>query len=225
MNRLTEFWRQRGTLGKVLVVVVATLVAFAIIGAFTSGPDEASNLTTVLDTTTSIEAEQTTTVEAVDEQPSLPQSKSTLPQTTRTREVRGWPHTAQNPAGAYSWDRHTCAGQWCSLGFMHNGYGSGDVEIVVEFASEAPIQNEDATAVTIAGHDGIHRRIDAGTEEWIVGIQQTTLAIRLEAKQGASDADLAEAHAIIKSMRTEPRDTKLGYRLVFTLMTNDWDSG
>ena len=148
--------------------------------------------------------------------------QSLLPRTTFTREVRGWPHTTQNPAGEYSWDRHTCASQYCVLGFMHNGYGSGDVEIFVAVASEA---DEVETAVTVAGHDGLYRRIDAGTEEWIVGIQGTTIAIRLEAKPGTSDADLAEAHAIVESMRTEPRDTKLGFRLVFTLMTNDWDSG
>ena len=109
---------------------------------------------------------------------------------------------------------------------MHNGYASGDVEIFVEAASDAAlIPKEGATAVTVAGHDGLHRRIDARTEEWIVGIRGTTIAIRLEAKPGTSDADLAEAHAVIDSMRTEPRDTKLGFRLVFTLATNVWDSG
>jgi hypothetical protein len=162
---------------------------------------------------------------ADEQQHSLPQATSTGPQTTSTQEIRGWPHTTQNPAGEYSWDRRTCAGQFCVRGFMHNGYGSGDVEIHVQAASEAPVPNESHTAVTFAGHDGLYRRVDARTEEWIVRIQETTLAIRLEAKPGTSDADLAEAHAVIESMRTEPRDTKLGFRLVFTLMTNDWDSG
>jgi hypothetical protein len=81
---------------------------------------------------------------------------------------------------------------------MHNGYASGDVEIRVEVVSEASIQGEGGTAVTVAGHDGLHRRIDAGTEEWVVGIQSTTLAIRLRAKPGASDADLAEAHGCVR---------------------------
>jgi hypothetical protein len=108
---------------------------------------------------------------------------------------------------------------------MHNGYASGDVEIHVQVASDTPIPSEGQSAVTIAGHEGVYRRVDAGSEEWVVGIQGTTLAIRLVARPDASDADLAEAHAIIDSMRTEPRDTKLGFRLVFTLTTNDWDSG
>jgi hypothetical protein len=139
--------------------------------------------------------------------------------------VRGWPHTAQNPAGQYSWDGHTCAGQSCVYGFMHNGYASGDVAIHVQRVSKARIPDQGATAVTVAGRRGLYRRTSARTEEWFVRIKGATLAIRLEARLGASKADLAEAHAIIKSMRTQPRDTKLGFRLVFTLKTDDWDSG
>lgn len=112
---------------------------------------------------------------------------------------------------------------------MHNGYASGDapgdVNIVLRVASKTPAPTEGQTAVTVAGHDGLYRRIGTRTEEWTVGIQGKTLAIRLEAEPGASDADLAEADAIIDSMRTEPRNTKLGFRLVFTLATDDWDSG
>jgi hypothetical protein len=108
---------------------------------------------------------------------------------------------------------------------MHNGYASGDVAITVRAVAGAPDANEGRTAVTVAGHDGLYRRIGSGTEEWIVDIQETTLAIRLDARPGASAADLAEAHAVIRSMRAEPRSTKLGFRLVFTLVTDDWDSG
>ena len=164
--------------------------------------------------------------EASDQPASATHGEIVTNQQPAGKVVRGWPHTTENPAGQYSWDRQTCAGQNCVLGFMHNGYASGDVEFFVEAASDAAlIPKEGATAVTVAGHDALHRRIDAGTEEWIVGIWGTTIAIRLEAKPGTSDADLAEAHAVLDSMRTELRDTKLGFRLVFTLMTNDWDSG
>ena len=44
-------------------------------------------------------------------------------------------------------------------------------------------------------------------------------------RPGASKADLAEAHAIIESMRTEPQNNRLGFMLLFTLATDDWDSG
>lgn len=108
---------------------------------------------------------------------------------------------------------------------MHNVYASGQVAIKLSVLSETPSPSKGNTEVTLAGHDALYRRIGALAEEWIVRIQETTLAIRLEAKPGTSDADLADAHAVVKSMRTEPRDTKLGFRLVFTLKTNDWDSG
>ena len=80
------------------------------------------------------------------------------------------------------------------------------------------------SAVTVAGHEGIYLRIDA-QEWWVVDIEGTTIAIRVEARPGTNEAHLAEAHAIIESMRTEPRDNEFGFRLVFTLTTNDWDSG
>jgi hypothetical protein len=147
--------------------------------------------------------------------------------------INGWPSTTRNPAGQYSWDGggRTCAARLnCIHGFMHNGYasgdGRGDVEISIQAVRKsALIPSGGEKMVTVAGEDALHRRIDAGTEEWIVGIRGKTLAIRLKAKAGTSDAELAEAHAIIKSMRTEPRDTNLGFRLVYTLKTDDWDSG
>lgn len=151
-------------------------------------------------------------------------------------EVHGWPSTTRNPPGAYSWGGYecagpscpvdfVCAGTSCNAGFMHNGYGSGAVRILFEVVPERPTIDDGATAVTIAGYDGIHQRIDAQGEEWIVDVEDTTIAIRLHAEPGASQADLDEAHAIIDSIRTEPRDTDLGFRLVFTLSTNHWDSG
>ena len=140
-------------------------------------------------------------------------------------EVHGWPDTGENAAGLYSWDGSRCAGSFCNVGFMHNGYGSGDVDILFDVVPERPIPDDAATAVTVAGHDGMHRRIDALQEEWIVDIEGTTIAIRLIAEPGTSQVDLAEAHAIVDSVRTEPMDNRLGFRLVFTLSTDDWDSG
>jgi Tol biopolymer transport system component len=149
--------------------------------------------------------------------------------TSEGEAVLGWPDTSKNPPGVYSWDGSSCASTYCSVssagGFMHNGYGSGDVEIRLDVLPEETISDDGATAVTIAGHDGIYRRIDAGREEWIVDIEGTTIAIRLTARPGTSQTDLADAYAIIESMRTEAQDNDLGFRLVFTLMTNDWDSG
>ena len=143
--------------------------------------------------------------------------------------VRGWPDTNENAAGVYSWDGSSCAGAFCSVsasgGFMHNGYGSGDVDITIDVVDEGAISDAGWTAATVAGHDGIYRRTDALREEWMVEIEGTTIAIHLSTKPGTSQIELDEAHAIIDSMRTEPRNNSLGFRLVFTLTTDDWDSG
>ena len=138
-------------------------------------------------------------------------------------DVLGWPDTNENRAGLYSFDGSSCAGAFCSLGFMHNGYGSGDVEIRIGIELQR-ITPDGGTAVTVAGHDGIYRRIGAGQEEWLVEIEGRTIAIRLTARPGTSQADLDDAYSIIGSIRDESQDRN-GIRLVFILSTDDWDSG
>jgi len=156
--------------------------------------------------------------------PSLPTPSAPQASAAEGEVVRGWPDTSKNLPGLYSWDGSPCA-MSCVVGFMHNGYGSGDVEVHLDIVPEAPIPANGATAVTVAGHDAIYRRIDSGREEWIVEIEGTAIAIRLAARPGTSQADLAVAHAIIESMRYEPHDNDLGFRLDFRLTTDDWDSG
>jgi hypothetical protein len=155
--------------------------------------------------------------------PSLPPPTAPPASAAEGERVRGWPDTTENQPGVYSWDGSPC-GMSCNSGFMHNGYGSGNLEIRIEVV-RGPPTDDGATAVTVAGHSGMYRRIDAQQEEWIVDIEGTTIAIRFTARPGTSQAELAEAYAIIGSMRTEPQDTDLGFRLVFTLTTNNWDSG
>jgi len=140
-------------------------------------------------------------------------------------DVHQWPSTSRNAPGLYSWDGPPYGDSYHLEGFMHNGYGSGDVEIRIDIGSADLTFDNGSTAVTIAGHDAIYRRTVGGRETWIVPIDGTTIVIELRAKPGTSPADLADAHAIIGSMRTEPQDNHLGFRLVFTLTTNDWDSG
>ncbi len=137
----------------------------------------------------------------------------------------GWPGPGWNRPGLYSWDGPGGPGGGRD-GWMHNGNGSGDLELSIQDVG-GPVTDDGARAVTVAGHDGFYRRIDAGREEWIVNIKGTRLAIAfwLKARPGTSQADLAEAHAIIESMRTDPCDNQLGFVLLFTLTTNHWDSG
>lgn len=140
--------------------------------------------------------------------------------------VYGWPDTMENPAGLYSWDGARCAGESCTHGLMHNGNGSGDVEIRFNVAGPQLPTYDDATAVTVAGYPGIYRRIDEfDMEKWIVDIDGRMIDISVTAEPGTSQADLDEAHSIIDSIRAEPSDNNLGFRLVFTLTTSDWDSG
>lgn len=141
----------------------------------------------------------------------------------------GWPDTSENAAGVYSWDGHSCgrlpsAGD-CAVGWMHNGYGSGDIEITVHVIPGRYYCPADGTAVTIAGHDAIYRPDHPLGESWRAEIEGTTICIILSATPGTSESDLAKAHAIISSMRTDPRDNDLGFRLVFELKTDGWDSG
>ena len=161
---------------------------------------------------------------------STPDSPPSLPPAPSAQEggsVQGWPSARGALAGVYSWDGSSCAGATgCIVGFMHNamGSGSGRLEFRVEVVSDGATPSG-ATAATVAGHNGMYRRIDAQQEEWIVDIEGTTIAIRLKALPGTSQADLAEAYAIIGSMRTEAQDNPFGFRLIFTLATDDWDSG
>jgi len=138
----------------------------------------------------------------------------------------GWPDTTRNAPGVYALDGDRCEHAACNVGFIHNGYGSGDVDIRIDVDPKmAAADPEDGASVVVAGHDGIYQRTDAQHEQWIVDIEGTTTIIELKAKPDTSRADLSEAHAIIDSMRIEPDNNSLGFSLVFTIKTNDWDSG
>ena len=58
----------------------------------------------------------------------------------------------------------------------------------------------------------------------IVDIAGTTISSASRLNRARAD-DRAEAHAIVETMRTEAQDSYLGFRLVFILTNNDWDSG
>jgi hypothetical protein len=160
--------------------------------------------------------------------PADPPSEDVLDPPTEGELVYGWPDTNRNQPGVYSWDGLYCGsprGEYCTMGFMHNGYGSGDVEIRIEIVPQTDSLDGGSSAVTVAGHDASYRRIDGLREEWIVDIAETRIRIRLSARPGTSQADLADAHEIIASMRAESQDSDLGFRLLFTLTNSEWDSG
>lgn len=194
------------------VAASAAAVAVVVAGGFALGPNEQRPSP----------APPAPTVTPETPQPS--ETAMTPDPTPILGEVRGWPDTSRNRAGVYSWDGTSCVTP-CVMGFIHNGYGSGDVTLHIERVSGGTDSDDGWTTTVVAGHEGQYRRTDARTEEWIVEIEGTTIAVRLTTKPGTSQAELDEAHAMIDSMRTQSRRTQLGFRLVFTLTTNDWDSG
>ncbi len=153
--------------------------------------------------------------------------------------VYGWPTTSHNHAGVYSWDKSRCGSTgYCVMGLMHNGQsgGSGDVYIIFRGVPGRLIPHRGRTQVTVAGYEGTHRRFieensptgwmnGLPTEEWMVDIRGTTVTILLLAQPGARRPELADAHAIVGSIRAEAQENRLGFRLDFTLTNNEWDSG
>jgi hypothetical protein len=59
---------------------------------------------------------------------------------------------------------------------------------------------------------------------WMVDIEDTRVTFTVEAQPGTTGAELAEAHAVIGSIRSEPWESAAGFRLTFTL-PDGWDSG
>jgi hypothetical protein len=156
------------------------------------------------------------------------------PTPSLTPDVNGWPDTLGNPRGVYSLDGNRCGlngdgrRSSCNYGYMHNAGGSNDVSIVINVGADKVSLDDGGTSVSIAGHEGTHRQITPRLEDWTADIDGTPVAITLTAAPGTSQTDLAEAHAIIDSLRTGPAlasGNDFGFSLVFTLTTSDWDSG
>ena len=111
------------------------------------------------------------------------------------------------------------------MGVLHNhGSNDGVVRISIDQTPEPTISDANATPVTVAGHQGLYLRINPELEEWNIDLGGTLLSITLSAERTASQADVDEANAIIESLVYEPQDTPLGFRLVFRLPSQHWDS-
>ncbi len=125
------------------------------------------------------------------------------------------------PAGQYWWHMRSAVG-------MHKPTSdSGGVGLTI--STSATSEHEPgATATAVAGHDGTYRLgpTDADgvrTEVWTADMEGTQLVITLVAERVVTEAELAEAHAIVDSIHAEPWDNPVGFRLIFTLPAG-WDS-
>jgi hypothetical protein len=178
--------------------------------------------------------------DAVPIQPPTPTPSPTV--APGTVDAQGWPTTSKNQKGVYSWDGQDHSAV-INEGFMHNAMGgSGRISIWVfaggSFGGTAgDIVPHEGVPSTIFGYEGSYLRyaghlyLDSGAqascEQWMVDIQGTTVTIKLCARPGAPADEIVEAHEIIESIRVESpySASELGFRLVFTLTTNTWDSG
>jgi len=165
-------------------------------------------------------------------------------------DARGlnWPDTNRNPAGMYAWDGPGPIGDSNHLeGFIHNGYSKrpGDVAIWILGPDGKPVVPgkvvpHSGECVIVAGHEGTYRRFtgqgssalsrspvdrDDAVEEWVVDIEGTTIVITLVADPLTPKAEVADAHEIIESFAVDPAAGDLGFRLIFTVPTDTWDSG
>lgn len=142
-----------------------------------------------------------------------------------SERVHGWPDTSRNGPGLFSWGAG-CHGAFCTYGWMHNGYGGGNVEITI---GEGGVLKDGASPATVAGHDALYQSIESDDgrlqEDWQVEVDDVPIHIRLIASPEASEAELAEAHAIIDSLYYMEPVGRVGFRLVFRLATENWDSG
>jgi hypothetical protein len=134
--------------------------------------------------------------------------------------IHGWPGTREEPAGRYSWDMARQA-------WMHHAHGGTvGVSLTFSFAHTMP---DEGTPVTIAGFPGRHEEAPhtpggSRFERWVVHMDDTVVEILLEGVHGTTEAQLAEAYAVIDSLERVPRNGSDEYRLVFTL-PEGWDSG
>lgn len=109
--------------------------------------------------------------------------------------VRGFPGSRENAPGTYSWR----SGSW---GWMHN---PGAVEI------------------TFSTVDGEGPRAGALQQVWVMDIGDTRVAVVVKSFPTTTAADLAEAEAIVDSIRGQPTESG-GVVLTFSLPAG-WDSG
>jgi hypothetical protein len=135
--------------------------------------------------------------------------------------VSGWPGVWENPPGQYSW-------QQGDRGWMHKIAGNS-VGVIITFSPSANAYESGPTAVTVAGYDATYQELPVGADGvrkqvWIVDIDETRFTITIESPPSTSAANLAEAEAIVDSIRHEPTETGARFMLTFTLPAG-WDSG
>ena len=148
--------------------------------------------------------------------------------------VRGWPENYSNPAGLYSWtpggpdqdeQRPWRRSGWTTSMMLTLTRASVRVYRLCRFAEY--VRSKD-------GIDGPYSDVPTMVSDeqgpewrgqlWYVDGGEMRLFVRLQSYPDIGPADLAEAEAVVESIRPEPLGTGDGYRFVFEL-PDGWGSG
>lgn len=132
--------------------------------------------------------------------------------------VHGFPGARDNPAGLYSWT----PGSW---GWMHREGGISMTFGLLDdergaLAEVAPPPAELGRRIT----ERPERVADLRIQSWVLRTGSDDVVITITSGPDTPPAVVAEAEAIIESIRVKPTETDPGFRIVFAL-EDGWDSG
>jgi hypothetical protein len=160
----------------------------------------------------------------IEHDPALAPSPSP-PRTADTAAVvHGWPSTRADgdPAGLYSWTPDQAARDW-----VHKIVGSTSVEITFQELEQGTVYDLGYLyrSPLDAAYGESPEPLEAGrVQAWIMDVGGSQLAFIVTSFPDTTPALIAEAEAVVRSIRAEPMETEAGYRLVFQL-GEGWDSG
>jgi hypothetical protein len=145
-------------------------------------------------------------------------SPTTSPTPERAPVVHGWPGARANPAGLYSWTPGR-------LGWMHRTGGISMTFAVLDdergaLAEVAPRPAELERPIT----EQPKRIADLRIQSWVLHSAGDDIVVTITSGPDTPPSVIAEAEAVVRSIRVEPTGTEGGYRLIFEL-EDGWDSG
>ena len=130
--------------------------------------------------------------------------------------VHGWPGARTNPAGLYSWPLAGAAWMHC------HADGSAPFELTFDTLDATygiPMPDIGLSGTDLGGpyREGPGRVADVRLQAWLMDVEGTRVLVILKSVPETTPAHLAQAEAIVTSIRVEPGITGSGHRLVFTL--------
>ena len=149
---------------------------------------------------------------------------------TASEEVIPWPGARGGPAGVRAWspgDRrswmHHSAGEgegWVSLTFETRADDASDLDLPV--ANVADMYG----GVDLEGpyKDVPERLADVRVQAWFMDVDGQTVVIMVKSLSNTPPALVAEAEAVVESIRVDPIGDGQGPRLLFDL-SDGWDTG